>query len=176
MISKRKMALSLAGVAAMFMVGATTFGAGPASASGAGVCQVTGAVTSSGIGLSPTSNTFGFTSVTITCTTSDASTTGDYIVNASGNTTLETCAAGTVNGNITSGRAPNGASLSGSFSGARVGANVYVGGNISFTGHNVSFQAHLIFTPTNGTCSPGGTGPTTTAAIAVGSPAVVAEQ
>ena len=146
-----------------------------ASAADAGVCTVTGSVTDSGIGATPTNNTFTFNSVTISCTSTNASLNGSYSVNSTGTTTTENCGAAVGIAGTLSGTDPHGASLSGAYTGHRVGANVEVNGTINLASGPVTFAASLIFQPTNGICDPAAvsTANTTTANITAGSTAVV---
>jgi len=153
-----------------------------AEGNGAGACTVTGSVTSSGIGLTPSNNTFTFNSVAITCTGSDSDDNGAWTVNTVAGSTgdqNETCAGATnIKASLT-GSGPEGL-LTGALDSStshRAGANVIVNGTITAGGEVHTFHGHLIFQPTNGVCDPasGSTAPTTTANIITGSTAAVTE-
>jgi hypothetical protein len=145
MISKKKMALGLAGVASMLVMGATALGANPASAEAGGCVVTTGSVhTNSPITATSGSNGGAFTSTNITCVSSGAASgnwTGlgaTFTSNAGGN-----CATESGGGSFTGGSDPSGGNVSGSFTFTRAGANVKVSGTLN--GHG--FTAALLFVP-----------------------------
>ncbi len=165
---------------AVMVAGGTVGALSANAATNAGVCTVTGSVTSSGINLTPSnSNTFTFNSVSINCTSSDAAANGAWTVNTVAGTTgstNETCAGATsIRAGLT-GSGPLG-SLTGSLdssTSARVGANVAVNGTINSGGRTFTFHGHLIFVPKDGVCA-GGSGDTTHADINTGSTAAITE-
>jgi hypothetical protein len=175
---KIRRSLAILGAGATVAIAAGVVPGALADTGEAGACTVTGSVGSSGIGLTPSGNTYTFNSVTISCT-SNGDDTGNYTVNVvpgTGTTSNETCAAATnITGSLT-GSGPEG-SLTGSLDSStshRAGANVIVNGTINSGGEAHSFHGHLIFQPTNGVCA-GGSGNTTAANIITGSSAVVTE-
>ncbi|MCW2572920.1 MAG: hypothetical protein JWO88_2978 [Frankiales bacterium] len=172
MISKKKLAVSLASVASMFLFTGTTLGIGAAQASNDTVaCTVNGAVNiSPGVeGTGTHANHFAFSQATLSCSggpgNDDA---GNYTnVSASGNTkgiatTYEDCAQGQSDGDATiTASGPEGAA-SGTFTFTRTGTVVKVDGSFTAGGHAHTFKATLQFTPTTGTC---GVTPVTAASI-----------
>jgi hypothetical protein len=161
MISKKKIAVGLAGVASMFLIAGTSLSAGSASASGPGAanCVVTGgAVTITGGGgiqlATPHNDTFSFVGLTISCTGSDTDDNGSWTIQASGHSDNETCAAGTGGGTIDGGSSPgDGGVTGGAFTFARAGASVTVQGTILTAGETHTFGAQFAFTPTGGECA-----------------------
>jgi hypothetical protein len=161
MISKKKIAASLAAVASLCLIGGSTLGAGPASAADAVACTVNGSVSiSPGVEAQGThTNTFTFSQASLSCTGAPGSTlAGTYSnVSASGKTkgiatTYEDCAQGQSDGPATiTANGPNGAA-SGTFTFTRTGTVVKVDGSISDGTNNATFKATLQFTPTTGTC------------------------
>lgn len=165
MIRKTKIAAGLAGVATMFLIVGTTFGAVSASAASPTntvACTVVGSVTVTG-GPAVTGGTndpFNFNSTIINCVNPLSPFAGSYNVTASGTTstldpalgTGETCAQGAGSGTL-------GGDVSGSFSFTRLGTHVTVQGSITANGNSGKFVAALEFIPTSGPCV-GGTGNT----------------
>ena len=146
MISKKKVAVGLAGVASMFVMGATALGAVSASADTGGCVVTTGSVhTNAPITATTGSGGGNFTSTNITCV-SNGSTSGNWVglsasftANAGGN-----CATESGGGSFTGGTDPNGGGVSGSFTFTRAGSHVHVTGSLN--GH--TFVAGLEFAPT----------------------------
>jgi hypothetical protein len=187
MISKKKVAASLAGVASMFLIAGTSLSAMSASAAGAGACVVTGgAVTITGGGgitlQVPHNDTFSFVGLTINCNGSDSDDNGNWTIQASGHSDAETCASGSGGGTIDGGTSPSGAAgdgavktggAGGSFTFTRAGSHVHVtNGTINTAnGETHSFTAEFEFTPTDGECH-GSLGTPTTHAGLQGAAAV----
>ncbi|MDT7538097.1 MAG: hypothetical protein QOI82_1682 [Actinomycetota bacterium] len=156
MISKKKIAASLAAVASVCLLGGSTLGAGPASAAQAVACTVDGAVAiSPGVAAQGTGpNHFSFTQASLSCTGAPGSTlAGNYTnVAASGNTkgiatAFEDCAQGQSDGAASiSADGPNG-HATGTFSFTRTGTVVKVDGTLSDGTNNATFHATLQFTP-----------------------------
>lgn len=144
MISKKKIALGLAGVASMVVMGATALGANPASAEAGGCVVTTGSVhTNSPITATSGSNGGDFTSTNITCVSSGAASGTWTGLGAHYSATGGNCATESGSGNFTAGSDPNGGGVAGSFSFTRVGSHVNVTGTLN--GH--SFAAELEFVP-----------------------------
>lgn len=172
MLSKKRIATGLAAVASLVLIGGSSLGANPASASGAGACIVTGGsvtITSGGgIQLQTAHNdTFSFVGLTIQCQASDSTANGNWQIRASGHSDNETCASGTGGGTIDGGTGPQGAVSSGTpFSFTRAGSHVHVtGGVIKTATHTYSFNAEFEFTPNNGECKGDLSQPTTDAGL-----------
>jgi hypothetical protein len=176
MISKKKLAAGLAGVASMFLIAGTSLSAGPANAAGAAACVVTGgAVTitgGGGIQLQVKHNdTFSFVGLTINCNGSDADDNGNWTIQASGHSDNEDCASGTGGGTIDGGTSPNGAAgdgavTGGAFAFTRAGSHVHVDGTINTANAEThTFKAEFEFTPTDGECHGDLTRPTTHAGL-----------
>jgi hypothetical protein len=177
MISKKKLAASLAGVASMFLIAGTSLSTMSASAAGAAACVVTGGHVTitggGGITLQTAHNdTFSFVGLTIACNGSDADDNGNWTIQASGTSVQETCASGSGGGTIDGGTSPNGAAgdgavTGGTFSFTRAGSHVHVSGGTIKTanGETHSFTAEFEFTPTNGECNGSLGTPTTQAGL-----------
>jgi hypothetical protein len=170
---RRSLAVLGAGTTVALAVGVVP--AAAADTGEAGACDVIGEFASSGIGLTPTSNSYAFDSVKIFCTSSGDDT-GSYRVHVAGTTSNETCAAATNIAGSVNGLGPEG-TVAGSLDSStshRAGANVIVNGTISSAGEVHSFHGHLIFQPTDGICV-GSSGLTSHAHIVTGSSAVLTE-
>ena len=173
MISKKKLAASLAAVASIALISGSTFGAVSASASAAAVCTVDGAVTVTNgppNATTPAAGTdsFAFAGVTIGChgtapidgNWTNVTASGGSNSNAGGG---ETCGEATGSGHFNSGNNGGNSITGGTFTFKRAGALVQVTGTITSSAGNFSFASTLTFTPTSGGCYPGpGGGASTT--------------
>ncbi|MDX6197543.1 MAG: hypothetical protein QOJ79_694 [Actinomycetota bacterium] len=180
MISKKKIAVGLAAAASIVLIGGSALSAGPASATDALACTVTGSVTVDGAGITNavpgTATTGHFNSTTLSCKGTGAGN-GDWNVGADFSSASENCAADAAGaGNFNGGSGPGGLSVSGGhFDFTRVGTAVHVRGNVNTSAGNYAFVASLVFLPSNGVCANPAlnSGGTTAADIAAGSTAVV---
>jgi hypothetical protein len=187
MISRTKLAASLAGVATVALVGGSSLGAVGAQASPTLSCSVGGSVTiqdatgggtglaSDETGTNPTNNvTFNQASLTCSGAPGDDAVGTWTNVSASGGTTgltagtAENCAGGQSNGTWTNllAKAPDGVVDSGSISFTRVGTVVKVDGSITDDGTLFNIKATLQFTPVTGqVCGPKAVGTVTQATV-----------
>jgi hypothetical protein len=178
MISKKKLAVGLAGIASVVLIGGSSLAVTPASATDALACSVTGSVTVDGAGITNTAGptTGHFNSTTLSCTGTGAGN-GNWNVGANFASASESCAADAAGaGDFNGGNGPGGLLVTGGhFDFTRVGTEVAVHGAVNTTGGNYSFVASLIFVPSNGVCANPAlnSGGTTQAGINAGSTAVV---